>query len=226
MKKKKSQICDPLCWCTALHAQSEVQHCLYLVTYPNQEALSQHLKTCLPLGWLQHRFKGQVVNDKREQRKQDSQRVCLKYHIYLSLKQIFCLEQQALQHSLQDEEWENGQKNLNPTIGSIYSKNNCTDQNLGDFIWATGAWKSKELYIGKQTLVVIPVPSTEVVGSPAPVATLGPQAATLCCIIHGGTWQRWAMVMKGKRKVVISRPQLADWKPKCDVIVIMANFLV
>ena len=150
----------------------------------------------------------------------------LKYHIYLSLKQIFCLEQQALQHSLWDEEWENGQKTLNPTIGSIYRKNNCTDQNLDDFIWAMGAWKSKELDIGKQTLVVILVPSTEVVGSPAPVATLGPQTATLCCIIHGGTWWHWAMVMKGNQKVVISRPQLADWKLKCDVIVIMANFLV
>ena len=45
----------------------------------------------------------------------------------------------------------------------------------------------KELHIGKQTLVVIPGPSTEVVGSPAPVATLEPQAASLCCIIHGGT---------------------------------------
>ena len=32
---------------------------------------------------------------------------------------MFCLEQQALQHSLWDEEWENGQENLNPTIGSI-----------------------------------------------------------------------------------------------------------
>ena len=65
------------------------------------------------------------------------------------LKQIFYLKQQALQHSLQDEEWENGQENLNPTIGSIYCKNNCTDQNLDKFIWATGAWKSKELDIGK-----------------------------------------------------------------------------
>ena len=34
------------------------------------------------------------------------------------------------------------------------------------------------------------------------------------------------MVMKGKQKVIISRPQLVDWKLKCDVIVIMANFLV
>ena len=142
------------------------------------------------------------------------------------LKQIFYLKQQAFQHSLWDEEWENGQENLNPAIGSIYSKNNCTDQNLDKFIHATGAWKSKELDIGKQTLVVIPGPSTEVVGSPAPVATLGPQAASLCCIICGGTRRRWVMVMKGKQKVVISRPQLADWKPKCDVIVIVANFLV
>ena len=142
------------------------------------------------------------------------------------LKQIFYLKQQALQHSLRDEEWENGQENLDPTIGSIYSKNNCTDQNLDEFIWATGAWRSKELDIGKQTLVVIPGPSTELVGSPAPVATLEPQAASLCRIICGGTRRCWAMVMKGKRKVVISRPQLADWKPKCDVIVIVANFLV
>ena len=63
----------------------------------------------------------------------------------------------------------------------------------------------KKLNIGKQTLVVIPGPSTEVVGSPAPVATLEPQAASLCHIIHGGT--RWCsvMVMKGKQKVVILR---------------------
>ena len=142
------------------------------------------------------------------------------------LKQIFCLEQQALQHSLQDEEWENGQEILNRTIGSIYSKKNCKDQNLHDFIWAAGAWKLKEPDIGKQILVVIPGPSTEVVDSPAPVATLEPQAASLRCIIHGGTQWCWAMVMKGKRKVVISRPQLADWKPKCDVVVIVANFLV
>ena len=101
------------------------------------------------------------------------------------LKQIFYLKQQALQHNLQDEEWENGQKNLNPTTGSIYSKKNCTDQNLDDLIWTAGAWRSKELDTGKQTLVVIPGPSTEVVSSPASVATLEPQAASLCRIIHG-----------------------------------------
>ena len=83
--KKKSDMWSPLLvCCPACLIQSATLIYLYLVTYPNQEALSPHLRTCLPSGCLQHRFKGQVVNDKREQRGQYSQRVCLKYHIYLS----------------------------------------------------------------------------------------------------------------------------------------------
>ena len=83
--KKKVRYVIPLLVChPACSIWSVTLIYLYLVIYPNWEALSPHLKTCLPLGCSQHRFKGQVVNDKREQRKQDSQRMCLKYHIYLS----------------------------------------------------------------------------------------------------------------------------------------------
>ena len=71
-------------------------------------------------------------------------RECVSHITFIyPLKQIFYLKQQALQHSLWDEEWENGQENLNPTIGSIYSINNCTDQNLDEFIWATGHGNQK-----------------------------------------------------------------------------------
>ena len=76
---------------------------------------------------------------------------------------------------------------------SIQSKKNCADKNLDNFIWAAGVWKSRELDIREETSVVIPELTTEVVGSPAPVATLEPQAASLCCTVCHGTHQHWVM---------------------------------
>ena len=60
---------------------------------------------------------------------------------------------------------------------------------------------------------VIPGPSTEVAGSPAPAPTLEPQTASCHHTLHHGTCQCWALSDGGLL-------QLTDWQLKCDVFVI------